>query len=57
MPTYRQAELIFRPLDEESAVLTTYLLHPEGSLSESLRHFIDRAQCVGHMTLDTQRTP
>ena len=57
VPTCRQAELIFRPLDEESAVLTTYLLHPEGTLSESLRHFIDRAQRVGHMTLDTQRTP
>ena len=57
VPTCRQAELIFRPLDEESATLTTYLLHPEGTLSESLRHFIDRAQRVGHMTMDTQRTP
>ncbi|WP_297363093.1 LysR family transcriptional regulator [Thauera sp.] len=57
VPNCRQAELIFRPLDEESAVLTTYLLHPEGALSESLRHFIDRAQRVGHMTLDTQRFP
>lgn len=57
VPTCRQAELIFRPLDEESATLTTYLLHPEGTLSESLRYFIDRAQRVGHMTLDTQRTP
>ena len=57
VPTCRQAELIFRPLDEESAVLTTYLLHPDGTLSESLRQFIDRAQRVGHMTLDTQRTP
>ncbi|WP_132538999.1 LysR family transcriptional regulator [Plasticicumulans lactativorans] len=57
VPTCRQMELIFRPLDEESAVLTTYLLHPEGTLSGSLRHFIDRAQRVGHMTLDTQRTP
>ena len=26
-------ELIFRPLDEESAALTTYLLHPEGAMS------------------------
>ena len=57
VPTCRQMELIFRPLDEESAVLTTYLLHPDGTLSESLRQFIDRAQRVGHMTLDTQRTP
>ena len=57
VPTCRQAELIFRPLDEESAALTTYLLHPEGTLSESLRYFIDRAQRAGHMTLDTQRTP
>lgn len=33
----------------------TYLLHPEGAMSEPLRHFIDRAQRVGHMPLDTQR--
>ena len=42
-------------LDEDSAALTTYLLHPEGAMSEPLRHFIDRAQRVGHMPLDTQR--
>ena len=57
VPTYRQAELIFRPLDDDSATLTTYLLHPDGTLSESLRYFIDRAQRAGHMTMDTQRTP
>ena len=27
----------------------------EGAMSEPLRHFIDRAQRVGHMPLDTQR--
>ena len=32
VPTYRQAELIFRPLDDASATLTTYLLPPEGTL-------------------------
>ena len=51
----RQADVIVRPLDEDSAALTTYLLHPEGAMSEPLRHFIDRAQRVGHMPLDTQR--
>jgi DNA-binding transcriptional LysR family regulator len=55
--TCRQADLIVRPLDEESAALTTYLLRPEGALSESLRHFIARAQRVGHMPLDTQQLP
>jgi len=51
----RQADVIVRPLDEDSAALTTYLLHPEGAMSEPLRHFIDRAQRVGHMPLDAQR--
>ena len=51
----RQADVIVRPLDEDSAALTTYLLHPEGAMSEPLRHFIDRAQRVGHTPLDTQR--
>ena len=47
----RQADVIVRPLDEDSAELTTHLLHPEGAMSEPLRHFIDRAQRVGHMPL------
>lgn len=51
----RQADVIVRPLDEDSAALTTYLLHPEAAMAEPLRHFIDRAQRVGHMPLDTQR--
>lgn len=51
----RQADVIVRPLDEDSAALTTYLLHAEGAMSEPLRHFIDRAQRVGHMPLDAQR--
>ena len=51
----RQADVIVRPLDEDSAALTTYLLHAEGAMSEPLRHFIDRVQRVGHMPLDTQR--
>lgn len=50
----RQADVIVRPLDEDSAALTTYLLHPEGAMSEPLRHFIDRAACrpyaVGYAT-------
>ena len=50
----RRADVIVRPLDELGS-LTTYLLHPEGAMSEPLRHFIDRAQRVGHMPLDTQR--
>jgi DNA-binding transcriptional LysR family regulator len=55
--TCQPVDLIVRPVDDESAALTTYLLYPEGTLSESLRHFIDRAQRVGHMPLDTQRPP
>lgn len=51
----RQAEVIVRPLDEDSAALTTYLLHPEGAMAEPLRHFIERAQRVGQMPLDARR--
>ncbi|MCY1389461.1 HTH-type transcriptional regulator BenM [compost metagenome] len=51
----QQADVIARPLAEDSTALTTYLLHPERALSEPLRHFIDRAQRVGDMLLETRR--
>ncbi|TAH44718.1 MAG: LysR family transcriptional regulator [Betaproteobacteria bacterium] len=55
--TCRQADVIIRPLDDELAALTTYLLYPEGAMSEPLRKFIDRAQRVGPKPLDTQWLP
>src|SRR3546814_3539478 len=33
----RQADVLVRPLDEDSAALTTYLLHPAGAMSAPLR--------------------
>lgn len=53
--TCLQADVIIRPLDEDSAVLTTYLLYRNGAVGEPLRHFIDRAQRVGDLPLEAQR--
>lgn len=43
---WTQADVIARPLAERDASLTTYLLRPQGDISEPLRHFIDRADRV-----------
>jgi len=42
-----QADVVVRPLAEETASLTTYLLRPEGEIMEPLRQFIDRVERVG----------
>ena len=39
--------VVARPLAEQEASLTTYLLRPEGEIMEPLRQFIDRAERVG----------
>jgi len=47
-------DVIVRTLDNDSATLTTYLIRPEGTVAESLRHFIDRAQRVANLPLGPQ---
>ena len=42
-----QADVVVRPLADETASLTTYLLRPEGEIMEPLRQFIDRVERVG----------
>jgi DNA-binding transcriptional LysR family regulator len=42
-----QADVVARPLADQAASLTTYLLRPEGEIMEPLRQFIDRAKRVG----------
>lgn len=42
-----QADVVVRPLGDETASLTTYLLRPEGEVMEPLRQFIDRVERVG----------
>ncbi|MCD6671453.1 MAG: LysR family transcriptional regulator [Burkholderiaceae bacterium] len=41
-----QVDVVTRPLAEQDASLTTYLLRPQGDIQEPLRHFIDRAERV-----------
>jgi DNA-binding transcriptional LysR family regulator len=41
-----QADVVARPLAEQDASLTTYLLRSQGDILEPLRHFIDRAERV-----------
>ena len=40
-------DVMARPLADQNASLTTYLLRPEGEIMEPLRQFIDRAKRVG----------
>lgn len=42
-----QVDVVTRPLAEQGACLTTYLLRPEGEIMEPLRQFIDCAERVG----------
>lgn len=42
-----QADVVARPLADNDASLTTYLLRPEGEIMEPLREFIDRAERIG----------
>jgi len=51
----RQANVVVRPLADQSASLTTYLLRPEGEFMEPLRQFIERAERVGRRQGDDQR--
>lgn len=44
-----QVDVVTRPLAEQGACLTTYLLRPEGEIMEPLRQFIDRAERVGRV--------
>lgn len=41
-----QADVVARPLADQDASLTTYLLRPQGDILEPLRDFIDRAERV-----------
>ncbi len=49
------ADVMARPLADQNALLTTYLLRPEGDIMEPLRQFIDRAKRAGSMQGDDQR--
>ncbi len=44
---HMQENVVVRPLADQTALLTTYLLRPEGEIMEPLRQFIDRAERVG----------
>lgn len=44
-----------RPLADETASLTAYLLRPEGEIMEPLRQFIDRVERVGRPQGTDQR--
>jgi len=48
------ADMMARPLADQNASLTTYLLHPEGEIMEPVRQFIDRAKRVGSTQGDDQ---
>ena len=50
-----QADVVVRPLADETASLTTYLLRPEGEIMEPLRQFIDRVERVGRPQGTDQR--
>jgi DNA-binding transcriptional LysR family regulator len=47
LAAYQQADVVTRPLADRTAMLTTYLLRPEGEVMEPLQQFIDRAERVG----------
>ena len=49
------ADVMARPLANQNASLTTYLLQPEGEIMEPLRQFIERAKRVGSPQGDDQR--
>lgn len=50
-----QADVVVRPLADETASLTTYLLRPEGEIMEPMRQFIDRVERVGRPQGANQR--
>lgn len=44
-----QADVVVRPLADKTALLTTYLLRPEGEITEPLLQFIARVERVGRL--------
>ncbi|CAJ0723255.1 LysR family transcriptional regulator [Ralstonia pickettii] len=50
-----QTNVVVRPLVDKAASLTTFLLRPEGEITEPLRQFIDRVERVGRVQNDNQR--
>lgn len=52
----QQADVVIRPLAGQSASLTTYLLRTEGSMTEPLQQFIERAERVCRQDASASRT-
>ena len=52
----QQADVVIRPLAGQSASLTTYLLRTEGSMTEPLQQFIERAERVCRQDASAPRT-
>lgn len=52
-----QVDVVARPLAEQDASLTTYMLRPQGDLSEPLRQFIDRAERVADTSVGGDQRP
>lgn len=47
LATYQQPDVVTRPLADQTATLTTYLLRSEGEVRKPLQQFIDRAERLG----------
>jgi DNA-binding transcriptional LysR family regulator len=47
-----RTDVVARPLADRTATLTTYLMRPEGDVTEPLRQFIDCAERVGRQGAD-----
>ena len=47
-----QANVVVRPLVDQTASLTTFLLRLEGEITEPLQQFIDRVERVGRVRND-----
>jgi len=55
LATCQPADVVVRPLADQSASITTYLLRTEGGMTEPLQRFIERAERVCHQDASTSR--
>ncbi|MBN9428730.1 MAG: LysR family transcriptional regulator [Burkholderiales bacterium] len=49
-------DVVARPLADQTALMTTYLLRRDGEMTESLRQFVNRAQRVGRLHTADERS-
>ena len=52
----QQADVVVRPLANQTTSLTTYLVRPTGAATEPLKQFIDRAERVGRLQTAAHRS-